>query len=44
MWRRITISLAGSPTTGYTWNTLGYFQPWEPGNVDKTFTVTVAVS
>jgi inhibitor of cysteine peptidase len=84
----ITISLAGNPTTGYTWNTLqprnadvvsfkdreyeadsdavgsggteeliyeavgageatielGYFQPWEPGNVDKTFTVTVKVS
>lgn len=84
----ITISLAGNPTTGYSWNTLqprnadvvafkdrdyeassdavgsggteeltyeavaagdatvelGYFQPWEPGQVDQTFTVTVRVS
>lgn len=84
----ITISLAGNPTTGYTWNVLqpqnadvvafddreyeaesdlagapgteeltfetvapgeatielGYFRPWEPDQVDKTFTVTVRVS
>lgn len=84
----ITISLAGNPTTGYTWNVLeprnadvvafddrdyeaesdavgaggteeltfeavaageatielGYFQPWEPGRVDRTFTVAVRVS
>jgi inhibitor of cysteine peptidase len=84
----ITISLAGNPTTGYTWNVLqprnadvvafddrdyeaesdavgaggteeltfeavaageatielGYFQPWEPGQVDRTFTATVTVS
>lgn len=83
----ITISLAGNPTTGYTWNVLqpqnadvvafddrayeaesdaigapgteelefeavaageatielGYFRPWEPDQVDKTFTVTVTV-
>jgi inhibitor of cysteine peptidase len=84
----ITISLAGNPTTGYTWNVLqpqnadvvafddrdyeaesdaigaggteeltfeavaageatielGYFRPWEPDQVDRTFTVAVTVS
>jgi inhibitor of cysteine peptidase len=29
---------------GETTIDLGYFQPWEPNNVDKTFTLTVKVN
>lgn len=38
---KVTYEAAGA---GEATIELGYFQPWEPGKVDKTFTVTIKVS